>query len=69
MSSLFQSGSLGLRSRRVIYTSSTIYLKSFKLKVSATQANSMPKWFNIVGLCQEDIRYMLSAIARLPDLE
>lgn len=29
----------------------------------------MSRWFNIAGPCQEDIHYMLSATARLPDLE
>ncbi len=29
----------------------------------------MSRWFNIAGPCQSDIHYMLSATARLPDLE
>ncbi len=29
----------------------------------------MSRWFNIAGPCQADIHYMLSATARLPDLE
>lgn len=29
----------------------------------------MSRWFNIAGPCQEDIHYMLSPTARLPDLE
>ncbi|NER24989.1 MAG: ATP-binding protein [Symploca sp. SIO1C2] len=28
----------------------------------------MPKWFNIAGPCQGDIHYMLSPLARLPEL-
>lgn len=28
----------------------------------------MPRWFNIAGPCQDDIHYMLSPTARLPDL-
>ena len=29
----------------------------------------MPKWFNTAGPCKEDIHYMLSPLARLPQLE
>ena len=29
----------------------------------------MSRWFNIAGPCQDDIHYMLSPTARLPDLE
>jgi hypothetical protein len=29
----------------------------------------MSRWFNIAGLCQEDIHYMLPPTTRLPDLE
>ncbi|NES25586.1 MAG: ATP-binding protein, partial [Symploca sp. SIO3E6] len=28
----------------------------------------MPKWFNIAGPCQIDIHYLLSPLARLPEL-
>ncbi len=29
----------------------------------------MTRWFNIAGLCKDDIHYMLSPTVRLPDLE
>lgn len=29
----------------------------------------MPKWFNVAGPCKPDIHYMLSPLARLPELE